>query len=100
MPTIGALIDVLAQEHGDRLALVAADRQLTYRQLAAEANGFAKGLARLGVSKGTRVGILMPNRPEWLACAFGVLKLGALVVPLNTLLRKPELEYALRHADV
>lgn len=100
MTTIGALVDALAREHGDRVALISAERRLSFRELAAEANAVAKGLARLGVSKGTRVGILMPNRPEWLACAFGALKLGALVVPLNTLLRKPELEYALRHADV
>ncbi len=98
--TIGAFIDTLARQHGDRPALITAEGQVSYRELAGEANGIAKGLACVGVSKGTRVGILMPNSPEWLACAFGALELGALVVPLNTLLRAPELAYALRHADV
>lgn len=100
MTTIGAFLDALAGAYGDRPALIAADRQLTFGELARDANRVAKGLARLGVSKGTRVGLLMPNRPEWLASAFGALKLGALLVPLNTLLRGPELTYALRHADV
>jgi fatty-acyl-CoA synthase len=100
MTTIGALIDELARQHGDRPALVSADRCVSFRELGHHANRVAKGLAHIGVSKGTRVGILMPNRPAWLACAVGALKLGALVVPLNTLHRRPELEYALRHADV
>ena len=100
MATIGALIDTLAAAHGDRPALISADRRVSFRQLAHEANRVATALARVGVSKGTRVGILMPNRPEWLEAAFGALKLGALVVPLNTLWRASELAYALRHADV
>ena len=93
-------MDTLAREHGDRPALLSAHGEVSFRALAEQSNRVAKGLARIGVSKGTRVGILMPNRPEWLACAVGALKLGALVVPLNTLYRQPELEYALRHADV
>ena len=100
MATVGALIDRLAGEHEDRPALLWADGELSFRRLAEESNRVAKGLAGLGVSKGTRLGILMPNRAEWLSCAVGALKLGALVVPLNTLYRQPELEYALRHADV
>ncbi len=100
MSTIGSLLDAAAREHGDRPALIAADRRVSYRELAREAARVAKGLARVGVSQGTRVGILMPNSPEWLACAFGALKLGAVLVPLNTLHRKAELACALRHADV
>jgi fatty-acyl-CoA synthase len=100
MTTVGALIDALAREHGDRPALLSSDGQVSYAELARQSNHMAKGLARLGVSKGTRIGVLMPNSPQWLACAFGALKLGALLVPINTLYRRPELEYALRSADV
>jgi fatty-acyl-CoA synthase len=100
MTTIGARLDAVARQHPQRPAVLAANERLTHGELAAAADRVAKGLARLGVSKGTRVGILMPNRGVWLACALGAFKLGALVVPLNTLWRQPELEYALRHADV
>ena len=100
MTTIGVFLDELAARHRERLAVLTADEQFTYGALRARADSVAKGLARAGVSKGTRVGLLMPNRADWLACAFGALKLGALLVPLNTLLRGPELAYALRHADV
>jgi len=100
MATLGALIDDVVQRYADRPALVVADRSLSFSELGSETNRMAIGLARIGVSKGTRVGILMPNRPEWLACAFGALKLGAILVPLNTLHRRAELEYSLCHADV
>ncbi len=100
MTTIGALIDEVADRYADRPALLSGERSVSFGELRRATNRAAKGLAHIGVSKGTRVGILMPNRPEWLACAFGALKLGAIVVPLNTLHRRVELEYALRHADV
>ncbi len=100
MTTIGALIDDMVRRYADHPALIAANRSVSFRELGSDVNRMAIGLARIGVSKGTRVGILMPNRPEWLACAFSALKLGAIVVPLNTLHRKAELEYSLRHADV
>ncbi len=80
--------------------MLTAARQVTYAELARDTDRIAAGLARLGVVKGTHVGLLMPNRPEWLACAFAVFRLGAILVPLNTLHRRAELEYALRHADV
>ncbi|MBI3389546.1 MAG: AMP-binding protein [Deltaproteobacteria bacterium] len=98
--TLGALIDDLARTHGDRVALIAAQRRLTFAQLATESDAAAGALAHLGVSAGTRVGVLMPNRPEFLTTAIGAWKLGAIVVPINTLFRLPELEYALHHADV
>jgi fatty-acyl-CoA synthase len=100
MTTIGALVDDVARRFADRPALLSMERCVSFRELGRAANRMAKGLARLGVSKGSRVGILMPNRPEWLACAFGALELGAIVVPLNTLHRRTELEHTLRHADV
>lgn len=100
MDTIGRFVDALVREHRERPALISATRQVTYAELGTESNRMAEALARLGVAKGTHVGILLPNRPEWLECAFGALKLGAIIVPLNTLFRAPELEYALRHADV
>ena len=98
--TLGAFIDDLARQHGQRLALVSQEQRWTFADLAAEADRCAMALASLGVSTGVHVGLLMPNRPAWLACAFGAWKLGAVVVPINTLFRAPELEYALRIADV
>lgn len=98
-----SLADTLAQlatTHADRPALRHGQTVVTYAELAADAQRLATGLARLGVGAGTHVGLLMPNRPDWLRCAFAVWRLGAILVPLNTLYRGPELAVALRTADV
>ena len=100
MQTIGHRLKALATTHGSKPAVVYGDHVLSFAELAADARRVAAALAALGVSKGTRVGILMPNRPDFLRCAFGAWRLGAIVVPLNTLWRGAELSYALAHADV
>jgi fatty-acyl-CoA synthase len=98
--TIGHRLRALAGAHGTRPALIHGDEIVSFAHLAAEARQVSVSLAQLGVGKGTRVGILMPNRPDWLRSAFAAWRLGAIVVPLNTLYRGPELSHALRHADV
>src|SRR5262249_17322076 len=75
-------------------------RRMTYAELADESARIGRGLAAREVGKGTRVGLLMPNWPEWIATAFGVWRCGALLVPVNTLCRPRELAHVLRHADV
>ena len=60
----------------------------------------SRGLAARGVGRGTRVGLLMPNRAEWLATAFGVWRCGGVLVPLSTLARPRELGHFLESADV
>jgi fatty-acyl-CoA synthase len=98
--TLPSLLDELAVRFGEREALISARRRVTYAELAAESRAIARGLVARGVGKGTRVGLLMPNWPEWIATAFGVWRCGGLLVALNTLSRPRELGYALRHADV
>jgi fatty-acyl-CoA synthase len=100
MSSIGHRLRSLAAEHGRHPAVIYRHEELSFADLAADARQVAAALAGLGVSKGTRVGLLMPNHPDWLRCAFGAWRLGAIVVPINTLYRTAELEHALRHADV
>jgi fatty-acyl-CoA synthase len=100
MDSIGHRLKTLAAAHGTRPALRAGDDVVTFADLAADARRVASALTGLGVGKGTRVGILMPNRCDWLRCAFGIWRLGAIVVPINTLYRSHELGDGLRHADV
>ncbi len=71
----------------------------TYAELGARARRFAKALAAAGVGKGTRVALLMGNRPEWVEAAFGVALAGGVLVPVNTLFEAPEIEHVLRHSD-
>lgn len=99
-PTLPALLRHRAEREGDALALVHDDERVTYRELDRRSGEFARRLAAAGVGKRTRVGLWMPNGPEWAAIAYGVMRVGAVLVPLSTLLRPPELEAQLRGASV
>ena len=67
----------------------------TFREVDAAAQRVAQALISMGVRPGDRVGIWMSNRPEWVVAQFAVIRLGAVLVPLNTRLRTDDLAYAL-----
>jgi fatty-acyl-CoA synthase len=68
----------------------------TYATLWEHAVEVAKSLLACGTGKGTRVGVMMTNRPEWIASVFGVGLAGGVAVPLSTFSTQPELEYLLK----
>ena len=79
---------------------VSGKNEWSYDHLHAEARAVAKGLIAAGVVKGARVGVLMANRPEWVAASMGASMVGAVVVPINTYASPSERDYILRHGDV
>ena len=76
----------------DHTATVFYGAKLTYRELDEKADRFAAGLRGIGVKKGDRVGIMLPNSPTYLIAFFGVLRAGASVVQTNILYKARELE--------
>jgi len=72
----------------------------SYADLLHHARRVAKALLATGVGKGSRVGVLMGNRPEAVASLLGAALAGAVTVPLSTFSPKPELSYLLSHADI
>ena len=58
------------------------------------------GLLAAGIGKGTRVGLLMGNSPDWIVAWFAALRVGALVTGVSTFLKSPELAWVLRFADI
>ena len=60
----------------------------------------AAAFIEAGVGKGTRVGLIMPNRVQWVQIAVALTRIGAVLVPLSTLLQPPELVAQLRVASV
>jgi fatty-acyl-CoA synthase len=89
-------LHALLAEHGDRIAIIAGERRLTFHELDAEAARVAAGLQRLGLQRGDALAIWLPNVPEWLALFFAAARLGALAVPVNTRARAFELAHVLR----
>ena len=83
----------------DRVALVWREQQWTFSRLAAEADVLARRLAELGVGRGDRVAVCLPNRPEVVFLVHAVSRLGAIVVPLNVRLTARELAAQLDDAE-
>lgn len=71
-------------------------KRLTYRQIKELSDLFAASIRSLGIRKGDRVILLLPNSPQFLIAYYGLLKAGAVVVPLNPLSTERELEFYLR----
>lgn len=94
---VGDVLRKHAVEHGD-IEFIKCDGvgYLTYAEVDRRADRVAAGLSALGVKKGDRVAIIMPNRIEMIDLFFGCARLGAVQVPLNYYLRGKFLEYQLR----
>jgi acyl-CoA synthetase (AMP-forming)/AMP-acid ligase II len=95
--------ELLAQRHrddGERQAIVTKARFITYAGLDDASASLAARLVADGVVKGDRVGLLAPNGIDWAVVALAATRIGAVLVPLSTLLRPPELIAQLVTASV
>jgi acyl-CoA synthetase (AMP-forming)/AMP-acid ligase II len=90
-PTIPAVLARRRRDDADVHALVSDGRSVTYAELDDESRAVAARLVAAGVTKGDRVGLLMPNGIPWATTAVAIMRIGAVLVPLSTLLRPPEL---------
>jgi acyl-CoA synthetase (AMP-forming)/AMP-acid ligase II len=92
------LEDVVARG-GERTAIRFGGSDLSYRELERQVRALARGLLAAGVDKGTRVAVLMANRPEWAVASFAVGLVGGVLIPVNTFATPIERDYILRHSD-
>jgi long-chain acyl-CoA synthetase len=93
------LLDDLAEaaaERPDGPALLFKGRTVTHGELERLSDAFAAALAGLGVAKGDRVALLLPNCPQFLICELGAWKAGAILHPLNPIYTEQELQGALQ----
>jgi len=98
--TIPALLARRLDHDAELQAIVTNDQSVSYAELNAASASLAARLVAEGVVKGDRVALLAPNGVEWATIAYGVLRIGAVLVPLSTLLRPPELLSQLATASV
>ena len=98
--TIDELVRSRAAEHTDKPMVIDTGDRLSYRELGTTTNDLAAAFARAGVVKGSRVGLVMPNGVRWVQIAIALTRIGAVLVPLSTLLRTRELVAQLRTASV
>jgi len=92
------LVDVVSETarlRPDHPAMLFKGAQVSYAELERQSDVFAAALVALGIERGGRVALLLPNSPQMLIVQFGVWKAGGIVVPLNPLYTGRELTYAL-----
>lgn len=89
-------LDRAADRHPEAVATVFFGARLTYRQVRRRADALAAALQALGIAKGERVAVMLPNCPQAVVAFYGVLKAGAVAVMTNPLYTEREVEYQLR----
>lgn len=106
--TIHSMLDDAVAHYPDRPAFVFGaavgsrlmTAKMTYAQLGALVDRFAAGLQSIGVKKGDRVSVHLPNCPQFIIAYYGILKAGGVVVPTNPLYAPREIEHQLKDAGV
>jgi long-chain acyl-CoA synthetase len=99
MLNLSILLEASAQDYPGNVAIIFNDKRITYAELNAAANMFANGLTKLGVKKGDKVALMMPNVPYFTIAYYGILKTGATVVPFNVLFTAREVAYHIKDSD-
>ena len=98
--TVDQLVRFRAARDGSKPMVIDPDYRIDYRQLDSTTRDLAAALVEAGIGKGTRVGLIMPNNVRWVQVAMAVTRIGAVLVPLSTLLAPGELIAQLRTASV
>ncbi len=83
----------------EHTALIFKGRRMSYAELERLSNAFGSALVDLGVKKGDRVALLIPNSPQAIIAQLGAWKAGAIVCPINSLYTASELEFALKEVS-
>jgi long-chain acyl-CoA synthetase len=99
MLNLASLLEDSARKHPQRDAVVQGETRLDYRTLDALANQVANLLVSRGIRPGDKVALSCPNLPQFPAIYYGILKAGAVAVPLNVLLKGREVAYHLSDSD-
>ena len=97
--TLDRLLEKNLRENPDRIAVIDSRRRLTYKELNEEVEKMATALINMGVEKGDKLGIWMPNNVEWTVAWFAITAIGGVVIPMDTWYKPAEAEYILGHSD-
>ncbi len=98
--TLPKVLREQAEKYGDKPYLEFGEREpLSFKQVNLLANRVANALASLGVEKGDKVAVLLPNSSDFVLIWYGILKLGAIMVPINTAYKMDFLQYIVDSSD-
>lgn len=84
LKNLGSLLQQTVKRIGAKTALVYGEHRVSFADIDKDSRKFAQGLLKLGIKKGDRVAMLQNSSPEFVAVFFGIMKVGAIAVPLDT----------------
>ncbi len=96
IPSLVALFEDACRKFADQVAYISMGKEMTYAELEAETRDFAGWLQSIGMQKGDRVALMMPNLLQYPVALFGTLRAGCVVVNCNPLYTPRELEHQLK----
>ena len=94
-----SILDCSTNQYPEKTAVVFGDVRLSYKAINAMANQVANGLVQSGIEPGDKVALSCPNLPYFPVIYYGIQKAGAVVVPLNVLLKAREVAYHLSDSE-
>jgi long-chain acyl-CoA synthetase len=97
--TLHEILARTAALYPDHIALIMMGNEITYRQLDADVRRFAAALAGLGIRKGDKVALILPNMPQMVIATYALFRLGAVAVMNNPLYTETELEHNLNDSE-
>jgi len=93
------LLKKTAKKYPKKTAILYFDREITYKELNLASDKFATALVALGVIKGDKVAIFLPNIPQFVIVYYGAIKIGAVLTAISPLYKERELEYQLNDSE-
>src|SRR5262249_22780927 len=99
VPTVPALLHRAVAEFGDLEFVVTADERVTFADMERRTRRLAAQLVAAGAGKGTRVGMLYAQGPQWIEVFLAITRIGAVAMAFSTFLTPAELRKVLRHGD-
>lgn len=97
--SLGEIIVDASNRYGDKVALIIENRSFTYRDLNNRSNQLANALVKQGIQPGDCVTLYGENSWEWVVSYYGILKIGAVVNPINVMLTPREVEYVVQDCN-
>lgn len=96
---LGKMLEDTCKQYAGKIYIKHNDRKLTYSELNRAVNSLGNSLRNLGIKKGDKVALMLPNIPEFVISYFAIQKIGAVAVTLNVMSTPYELHYFLENSD-
>jgi len=98
--TMVSFLEEAAQNFPKQLCLIGETTQFTYEETLEKVTFVAQNLVRMGIKKGQKIGLSLPNIPEFILAYYGILRAGAVVVAINPFYREREYTYQVKDAGI